>query len=238
MSLVISSISKAIASLRKPKILLLLFVPPFIALTGLLVLFAVFWQAWLASMGTFLNETWLLQWLQSFTEISVLGQWIAGIFLVLIFIPLAYMLSVLITATFVLPVVLHILGKDVYPALQKKNGGSTAGSVWNSVKVSLQFLFLFFVTLPLWLIPGLQIVVPLLLSAWLNKKVFIYDVLEQYASREERLQIESEESSALYGMGVLLGLFAYIPFVFVLIPVLSALSYSYYGLSALERLRK
>jgi uncharacterized protein involved in cysteine biosynthesis len=87
--------------------------------------------------------------------------------------------------------------------------------------------------LPLWFLPGCQIVVPLLLTAWLNKKIFMYDVLQEFASKEERQQILEEESGRLYGLGIILGAFSYIPLVFFFIPVLSALSYTYYGLNEL-----
>ena len=65
----------------------------------------------------------------------------------------------------------------------------------------------------------------------------MYDVLQDFATSEERLLIEKSESQTLYGMGLLLGLLAYIPLAVFVLPVFSALAYSYYALNELRAIR-
>lgn len=212
--------------------------PPLVTVLALLALFVLQWTSWVASLAQIFSHFWGYQWLQQATGFADLSLWIAGLFLILLFFPLAYVLSVLIVSVFVMPVVLKWVGDESYQHLEKRRGGSIAGSLWNTLWATLVFIAGFVVTLPLWFVPGLQVLVPLLLTAWLNKKVFLYDVLQDYASKEERKAIEGEQSASLYGMGFLLGLLSYIPLAFFFVPIISALSYTYYGLNALEERRK
>lgn len=225
----------AFGALLNTKMLGLLLIPPIVAIGGLFILFFVFWQGWTTGLGSYFGGLWIFQWAQSFPD---LGYWLAVVFLLLLFVPLSYLLSVILTSIFVMPLVLVYLGRTTYADLEKKRGGTVVGSLWNTLKTTILFLIFFVVTLPLWLIPGGQILVPTLLAAWLNKRIFLYDVLQDYASREERILIEKVRSPQLYGMGMILGLLAYVPLAFFLVPVMSALSYSYFGLEELRELRR
>lgn len=234
MDKIFKALRLAFGALLNTKMLGLLLIPPVVAIGGLFVLFFVFWQGWTTDLGRFFGGLWIFQWAQSFPD---LGYWLAVVFLLLLFVPLSYLLSVVLTSIFVMPLVLISLGRTTYADLEKKRGGTVAGSIWNTLKATIIFLVCFIVTLPLWLIPGGQILVPILLASWLNKRVFLYDVLQDYASREERLYLEKTRSHQLYGLGMILGLLAYVPLAFFLVPVVSALSYSYFGLEELRDLR-
>lgn len=235
MDKIFKALRLAFGALLNTKMLALLLIPPVVAMGGLFILFFIFWQAWTTNLGLYFGGLWIFQWAQSFPD---LGYWLAVIFLLLLFVPLSYLLSVLLTSLFVMPLVLLSLGRTTYADLEKKRGGTVTGSVWNALKTTALFLVYFILTLPLWLIPGGQIVVPIFLAAWLNKRVFLYDVLQDYASREERLQIEQTRSPQLYGLGMILGLLAYVPLAFFLVPVVSALSYTYFGLEELRAIRR
>ncbi|WP_235046316.1 EI24 domain-containing protein [Bdellovibrio bacteriovorus] len=232
------ALKQAFESLLRLRMFLLILGPPVATVLVLLVLFIVYWSAWTVGIAGVIGNLWGFQWVQQTTGLTDLGLWLAMIFLVMVFIPLAYVISVLIVSVFVMPIVLKWVGDQDFRTLEKRRGGTIAGSVWNTVKATILFVVAFMMTLPLWLIPGCQLVVPLVLTAWLNKKVFLYDVLQDYASKEERKSIESEESGSLYLMGLLLGLLSYIPLAFFFVPIISALSYTYYGLNALEERRK
>ncbi|ASD63992.1 hypothetical protein B9G79_10640 [Bdellovibrio bacteriovorus] len=232
------ALKQAFESLLRLRMFLLILGPPVATVFVLLVLFIVYWSAWTAGVAGLIGNLWGFQWVQQVTGLTDLSLWLAMLFLVMIFIPLAYVISVLIVSVFVMPIVLKWVGDQDFRNLEKRRGGTVVGSVWNTLKATILFVVGFMVTLPLWLIPGCQLVVPLVLTAWLNKKVFLYDVLQDYASKEERKSIESEESGSLYLMGLLLGLLSYIPLAFFFVPIISALSYTYYGLNALEDRRK
>lgn len=238
MSMIFKSLRQAFESLLHLRMFLLVLIPPVVSILGLVVIFVIFWHDWVLGLSSFFSSLSLFQWLQSLTGVLALAEWLAVIFLILGFVPLAYLGAVLLTSLFVMPIVLRLVVAQDFKHLEKKHGGSAIGSLWNTIWATLLFVAAFFVTLPLWFLPGCQIVVPLFLTAWLNKKVFLYDVLQDFASIEERKRIEGEESGPLYGMGLILGFLAYVPFVFLAVPVLSALAYTYYGLNALADRRK
>lgn len=238
MNAILKAFQQAFESLLRLKMFLFILLPPFVSVTGLFLLFVFFWESWTVGLTSFFGSMTVFQWLQTLTGLEQFSAWTAVIFLILIFIPMAYLGAVLLTSLFIMPLVLaRITGAD-FKHLEKKRGGSFVGSLWNTLAATCVFIFLFFITLPMWLIPGCQIIVPLLLTAWINKKIFLYDVLQDFASVEERKGIEQEESGRLYSMGLLLGLLSYIPLAIFFVPVLSALSYTYYGLNALVDRRR
>ncbi|UXR63805.1 EI24 domain-containing protein [Bdellovibrio bacteriovorus] len=238
MNNIFRALRQSFEALLKIRMFLLILGPPVLTVLGLMILFVIFWSTWTTGLAQLISHVWGYQWIQSATGFTELAFWMAVLFLILIFIPLAYVLSVLIVSIFVMPVVLKWVGDGEYKNLEKRRGGSVVGSLWNTLKATVGFVIGFVVTLPLWFVPGCQVLVPLLLTAWLNKKVFLYDVLQDYADKDERQRIEKEESAGLYGMGLLLGLLSYIPLAFFFVPIISALSYTYYGLNALQARRR
>lgn len=237
MNRIFQAFRQSFEALLRLRMFLLVLLPPIISVGLLFIIFVIFWHSWVSGLGSFLGGMTVFQWMQNLTGLQEFASWTAVIFLILAFIPLAYLGAVLFTSIFVMPLVLKWVVARDFKGLEMKKGGSLVGSLWNTLQATVIFIFAFFVTLPLWFLPGCQIVIPLLLTAWLNKKVFLYDVLQDFASKEERRLIESEDSGPLYGMGLLLGLLSYIPLAFFFVPVLSALSYTYYGLNALMNRR-
>jgi hypothetical protein len=241
---VLSALKKSFQALISTRMLLVMVIPPLIAVVALLLIFFFFWSSWVTGLSGFISSSWFFGMIQKSLQVfgdtsgmSEIAFWLAVVFLILGFLPLAFLLAILITSIFVMPLVLELVVRSDFADLEKKHGGSFAGSLWNAAFATVVFIILFMMTLPLWLVPGLQILIPVLLTAWLNKKIFVYDVLQDFASKDERKQIETQERANLYGMGSLLGLLAYVPLAFLLIPVLSALSYTYYCLDELKRLR-
>ena len=238
------ALKNSIAALFYPRMWLVIIAPPLFAILGLLLVFIYFWSGWVTGLSGFIESSWLFGLTQKlFTasggaeSLAPVALWLAVILLALAFLPLAFLFAILIISIFVMPLVLEVVVRKDFPTLEKKKGGSMAGSLWNTLVSTAIFAFIFTLTLPLWLIPGCQIIIPVFLTAWLNKRVFVYDVLQDFASKEERKQIEAQERKNLYGMGLILGIFAYVPLAFLLIPAMSALAYSYYCLSELKRLR-
>lgn len=237
MGKILRAFRQSFESLLSLRMALLVVIPPVIAVLLVLFLFIYCWSGWSLGLTHFFQALGPMNWLQNATGINELSMIIAMIALVLLFIPFAYLAAVIFTSVFVMPVALKWVVDADFKGLQRKRGGSTVGSLWNTLMATVIFIVLFFVTLPLWFLPGCQVLIPLLLTAWLNKRVFMYDVLQDFASTDERKWIEKNESHNLFGMGMLLGLLSYIPLAVFIIPVVSALSYSYYGLNELSRLR-
>ncbi|WP_081112228.1 EI24 domain-containing protein [Bdellovibrio bacteriovorus] len=238
MNSILTSLHQSLKALARPRMALLIFLPPVLSFVFLFALFVSFWPAWISGLTGFFSSLTAVSWMTSITGLTDFAYWCSVVFLILLFIPMVFLFAVVMTSLFVMPIVLKWVGDVDFRGLEKKKGGTLIGSVWNTLSATLIFLMLFVVTLPLWFLPGLQIVVPLMLASWLNKKVFLYDVLQDYASKDERHLIAARNSKALYGLGLLLGLLSYIPLAFFFVPVLLALSYTYYCLNALQSLRK
>ncbi len=238
MTKIIRSFRQSFEALLSLRMFLLVVLPPLVAFVALLIVFLTYWELWVGGLGGFFANMSVFSWVQNMTGLQDLAAWTAMVFLVLAFLPLAYVTAVLLTSVFILPVVLKWVVISDFPHLEKRRGGSTVGSLFNAFFATIVFLIAFVVTLPFWFLPGFQVLVPLALTAWLNRKIFVYDVLQDYASADERMRISKAEAGPLLGMGFLLGLLSYIPLAFFLVPVLSALSYCYYCLNSLKDLRE
>jgi CysZ protein len=178
-------------------------------------------MSWIAAWGAF----WLAHLL------AALGGW-------LLILSSCYLLAMLLTAVVVLPLLLNHLAAVDYPDLARQGSDSLVGSVWNSLWAALLFIVGWLVTLPLWLIPGLGLILPLFWMAWLNRRTFAYDTLSAHASDAEWRAIRRQQAMPLLALGVIMAGLAHVPFVGMLAPSLAALAYVHFCLEALRRLRQ
>ena len=73
--------------------------------------------------------------------------------------------------------------------------------------------------LPLWLTGVLAPVLPVLLSAYLNQRLFRYDALADHASADEYHVIINASRGRMYVLGGLLALLYYVPLLNLFAPV-------------------
>jgi CysZ protein len=111
------------------------------------------------------------------------------------------------------------------------------GSVWNGIVALVGMLGLFIVSLPLWILPPLWPLIPLAILSWVNQRLLRYDALAEHADLAEMQRLFSERRGALYLMGALLALLAYVPFINFIGPVVFGLAFIRYLLGALESIR-
>jgi hypothetical protein len=156
---------------------------------------------------------------------------------IVLLVPATLITAMLITELVAMPVVVSVASRS-YPALEKRSGGSIAGSVANAAAGSAIFLALWLVTLPLWLTGIGAVILPPLNSAYLSQRLFRYDALAEHASREEYREIASRNKARLYGLGVMLSPLYYVPFVNLAAPVISGLAFTHFCLGALAALRQ
>jgi hypothetical protein len=109
--------------------------------------------------------------------------------------------------------------------------------VWNSVAALLILAVLALLTLPLWLLPLLWPILPILLFAYLNQRVFRYDALAEHASAAEMDAVISRNRGSLFILGILLSLVSHIPILGFFAPVYAGLVFIHYCLDRLVRLR-
>ena len=238
MTEVLKAYGRALRSLLQPGILLHLLWPTLVAVAFWI---AVAWLGWDAvGAGVerlFLEVSWL-NWLQMRWEASALaGAFFVKVVLVLLLIPLIYGTALFIVAVFALPLMLERVAEKDYPGLEKRNGGTLAGSIGNALLAVAVFLAGWVVTLPLWLIPGMGIALPLLLSGYLNYRGFSYDALSAHAGADEIDAVLARERGGLYLAGIVAGLLAFIPVINLVAPAYAALAFIHYCLETLRRER-
>jgi uncharacterized protein involved in cysteine biosynthesis len=171
---------------------------------------------------------WGMAWLAK--ALAVLGAWLA-------ILSASYLVALLLTAVFVLPLLLGFVAANDYPDLARLGRDSFVASAWNSVWAVALFVAGWLATLPLWLIPGFGLVLPLFWMGWLNRRTFAYDVMSVHATSVEMRELREEKSLPLFVLGLVMAALAHLPFVGLVAPSLAALSYTHFCLESLRRLR-
>lgn len=171
---------------------------------------------------------WGLVWLAHI--LAYLGGWMA------IF-ALAYLTASLLAAIVIMPLMLKHLSATEYRDVAAMGKDSFVAAAANSVLASVVFVIGWVVTIPLWLIPGFSLLMPLLLMGWLNRRTFAYDALSMHATAAEWTAIHQQNKTPLFMLGLTMALLAHVPVVGLLVPALAALSFVHYGLEALRRSR-
>jgi hypothetical protein len=152
-------------------------------------------------------------------------------------VPLIQLTALLILSVFGMPSMVEHVASRSFPRLERRKGGSLAGSVWNSSVGLLGLVGLGLASIPLWVFPPLWPLIPVAILAWVNQRVLRYDALAEHASAEEMRRMFSLRWGGLYGMGLVLALLAYIPLLGFFAPVLLGVSFIHYLLGALEEQR-
>ncbi|WLI89969.1 EI24 domain-containing protein [Massilia sp. R2A-15] len=178
----------------------------------------------------------------------------------LLLLPLMIMTSLLFMGVAAMPAIARHVGARQFSTLEKKHGGSLAGSVLLSLGSVLLFLVLWICSLPLYLFPPAALVAQVVLWGWLTMRVMSYDALADYASADERRALMHARRWPLLAIGMLSGAAGALPGIVwiggalisvVLFPFLAMISiwlylvififtglwFQYYCLQALAELR-
>jgi len=145
--------------------------------------------------------------------------------------------AVLATDILAMPVIVPLVGDRHFPRLERRRGGTVAGSAWNAATSIAMFAALWLLSLPLWLTGIGALVLPALISAFFSQRALRYDALAEHASADEYRAVLGLAGGRLYALGLALALLYYVPFVNLLAPILSALAFTHLCLTELDRLR-
>ena len=234
---ILKALLRALASLVHPRMLWLMVWPLLVALVIWITLALLYWSQVATWAQAELQRYGVYDWTAStwpFTLLAAVLGWVLGL---LVFVPLVLVTAVLIIGIFSMPaMVRHVADRD-YPGLERRRGGTFAGSLANAAAALLVFLALALVTLPLWLAPPLWPFLPLLLLGYLNQRVFRYDALAEHASAAEIAEVVRRWRGDLFLLGIVLALAGHIPVVGLLMPVYAGLAYIHYCLGRLAQLR-
>ena len=230
------ALGRAFGSVLHPRMLAVSLWPMLAALAVWLGLAWLYWDGWSQWLSSLIAGTEVSDWLQQhgFSRIVHYSVWVL---LSLLLAPMILITAVLIAAVIAMPLIVNFVAARDYPALEKLHGGTVLGSVVNALIAVLVFAGLWIVTLPLWLTGVLAPVVPVVLSAYLNQRLFRYDALSDHASAAEYRAIRDASWGRMYMLGALLALLYYVPLLNLLVPVISGLAFTHFGLTQLGELR-
>jgi len=237
MSEIAKALLRAFASLLQPRMLLLMLWPVLIALALWLGLAFAFGSQAVAWLQLAFDQSAALGWTISVWPLSLVAMHLAWILLALLFIPLVLITAVVIIGVFAMPVMVGVVAARAYPGLERLQGGTFAGSLWNGVMTLVWLALLLLLSLPLWLFPLFWPVLPVLLFAYLNQRVFRYDALYEHASAWEMETLIRRHRRELFLLGVMVALFGLVPLLGLLAPVYGGLVFIHYCLARLAQLR-
>lgn len=228
---VMTALGRSVTTLLRPRIWFYVAAPAVIAF-GLWGLLAV-WEIdtavnWLLAQPPLVWLAASALWLAKFFAFSIL--WLGVL-------SLAYVTALLITAIFFLPMIIEQLATRDYPDVARMGEDSFVRSTTNSVGAAMLFILGWLVTLPLWLIPGMGLILPIWWIAWINRRTFAFDALAVHASRWESQELRAKHGMAYLVLGVVLAVMAYVPFLGLIAPSFAAIAYVHYSLESLRQMR-
>jgi len=237
MNNVIAAQVNAFKSLFHPRMLALIVWPMLVAVLFWLGLSWMFWNNWSAGLSGWVASTPAEQWMaQGF--LAAISGYLVTMILVMLLVPVVYVTALVITAVFAMPAMVNHVAAKYYPQLERKQGGTTAGSVVNSVVAIVVYCVMWLITMPLWLLSPIAIVLPVILSAYLNQRLFRYDALAEHASDAEYAQVIERSTGKLYLLGGMVGLLQFIPILNFFTPVYIGLAFIHFCMADLQSLRR
>ena len=228
---VFAALSKALRDLTRPAVLWHALWPPLAALLlGIAIGFAT-WAHGVALMERIVPGLPWAGW-------EWVAQWAAVFLLLAAFAALTYITAILLVAVFALPLLINLVAAHDYPDLGRHGENVFWGSLGNTLGAGAIFLIGSLAMLPLLLLPGALLVLPLLWSAWLNQRAFRFDALAEHATPGEMQLMVREDGRNFYMAGLATAAAAYVPLLNLLAPAFAALVFVHLGLAALRRRRQ
>ena len=232
---------KGCISQLHPRMLVLLILPFLIAL--------VLWglSAWLFwdPLVIWLKDSWLLSsrvvsFLGESTKplgLSDLGRGLASVAALLLLFPVVIATGMVAIAVFAMSAVLRFLSARHFPDVLRRGSFSVWANLLNAVLSVGVFVIGYLASLPLWLIPPLALIVPWLWWGWLTARIMRFDSLVEHAAPKERNALIARYRQEYFVLGLAVSALNYVPPLFLITPVLSALVFGHFSLSRLAEYR-
>lgn len=228
---VIAALTKSLRDLTRGAVLWQAIWPPLVALALWLGVGVAVWARGVALMDSIVPQLPWSGW-----------EWVAhwgAVFLLLAgFAALTYLTAVLLVAVFALPRLISLVAAHHYPDLGRHGENVFWGSLVNTLVVGVIFIVGSLATLPLLLIPGAMLVLPLFWSAWLNQRTFRFDAMAEHATGAEMQHLVRDNRGRFYIAGLATAGVVHLPLINLLAPAFAALVFVHLGLAALRRQRQ
>ncbi len=233
----IIALIEAFWSLFQPRMLTLVLWPMAASSVLWLVMAIIFWGRWSAALTALLQSETLAKRLGDGVAGAVSHSLVVLILLFLLFLA-AYLTTLLITAIFSMPAIVSQVAEKDYFDLERRKDGNLLDSLTNTAIAIAGYVVGWLLIVPCWLLPPLAIVLSVILSAWMNQRLFRYDALAEHASREEIANIAERSSKKLFLLGSVAGLLQLVPVINLLSPVYVGLTFTHFCLAELRELRE
>lgn len=228
---VFRAFTKSLRDLARADVLWQALWPPLLALALWVSVAVAIWAHGVALMASIVPELpwsgweWVAHWAAVFLLLAALAS-------------LTYFTAIVLVAVFALPRLINLVAARDYPDLGRHGENVFWGSLGNTLGAGAIFVFGCLAMLPLLLIPGALLVLPLLWSSWLNQRTFRFDALAEHATQAELQRLVRENRSRFYFAGLGTAAAAYVPLANLLAPALTALVFVHLGLATLRRQRQ
>lgn len=240
------TVTKAIqmswASMINPAIVIRLILPVLLAVVFCLSILLWGWPVITAEFVPYLQTYGLVKTIFGQLDIwlgfSILGVFALLIFTILIFMA-TYFVLIILTSLILVPLLNPVIKKMYFPNLAENSELSFFDSVRNSIISILKYFgFLILCSPILIFVPGGQILVPFFLNAYLAKRVFPYDVLQEYATLAEFERFQLKEKNSLWTLALLTGGYFYVPILNFFAAPLTALAFVIFCMGKISENRR
>lgn len=219
---------RSLSALRNPALWKLLLMPVVVALVVFIVLLFVALQPLAGFFMSVAPATWLINigWLGVANIFSWVAAW-------LMLFAVSYAVAALFSGLVILGRLSRWLGDSSYTQLRRHGKDRVAQSVWVSAVAAVVYLGGWLLTLPLWLVPGLAFVLPVMWLAWFNARTMAFDALTDYADDAELKAVHRRFRGSFFVLGAVGALVAHIPLIGFFAASFTALLFAVAGLEAL-----
>jgi hypothetical protein len=231
---VFAAFTKSLRDLTRADVLWQALWPPLVALVLWVSVAVAVWAHGVALMARMVSMVPGLPW----SGWEWVGHWAAVFLLLAAFASLVYFTAIVLVAVFALPRLINLVAARDYPDLGRHGENVFWGSLGNTLKAGAIFVAGCMVMLPLLLIPGALLVLPLLWGSWFNQRTFRFDALAEHATRMEIWRLVTDNRSRFHFAGVATAAAAHVPLANLLAPAFTALVFVHLGLAALRRQRR
>jgi hypothetical protein len=231
---VFAAFTKALRDLTRADVLWQAIWPPLAALILWIAVAVAVWAHGVALMARMVSMVPQLPW----SGWEWVAHWAAVFLLLAAFASLVYSTAILLVAVFALPRLVNLVAARDYPDLGRHGENVFWGSLGNTLAAGSIFVVGCFVMLPLLLVPGALLVLPLLWGSWLNQRTFRFDALAEHATRSEMQRLACENRGRFYVAGLGTAAVAHVPLANLLAPAFTALVFVHLGLAMLRRQRQ
>ena len=237
MNRVAKALLLAFGNLLHPRMLWLMLWPVLVALALWLAVLWVFGAQLVVALVDLMRQaistaTFSVRW-----DLSAALAFAAKVLIFIGFVPLVQLTALFILGVAAMPAMVEHVASRVYPQLERRHGGTFAGSLWTGVIALAGMILLFTLSLPFWLFPPLWPLIPVAVVGWVNQRILRYDAIAEHADASEMRTVLRRRRGAFYLLGALLALISFVPVIGLFATMWFGLAFIHFGLAELAQLR-